>query len=402
MRLIRLFIMIPELRKKYNSEFTQLKYDNFLKDINTSLKYPSDFRISETPVFLPDDFAVELIIACNDIVEQIQTKEFKLKSNYAIPDGLAVPNEDDHPLFLQIDFAVTKDENYRCLPKLIELQGFPSLYGFQHFFTNKIKKYFDIPDDFTPYFSGLNTDTYAKKFKEVMLKDKAPENVILLEIHPERQKTRIDFAATEEVTGIKTVCLTKIKKKNKKLFYEHNGKEILIKRIYNRVIFDELIRSKTKYNFDLTEPLDVEWAGHPNWFFKISKHSLPSLKGKYVPRCYFLNEIDAYPPDLHNYVLKPLYSFAGMGVEVDITREKLDEIKNKENYILQHKIEYAPIIETPDDFSKVEIRMMFIWDNKPMLVNNLVRMSKGKMMGVDFNKNKTWVGSNSAFHRVKS
>ena len=97
-----------------------------------------------------------------------------------------------------------------------------------------------------------------------------------------------------------------------------------------------------------------------------------------------------------------MYSFAGLGVEVDLTKEKLDEIKNKENYILQHKIEYAPVIETPDDFSKVEIRMMFFWDEKPMLVNNLVRMSKGKMMGVDFNKNKTWVGSNSAFHRVKS
>ncbi len=394
--------MIPELRKKYNSEFTQQKYEDFLNDINTSLKYPSDFRISETPIFLPDDFAVELIIACNDIVEQIQTKEFKEKSNHAIPKGFTVPNEDEHPLFLQIDFAVTKDGNNHCLPKLVELQGFPSLYGFQHFFATKIKNHFNIPTDVTPYFSGLTADKYAKKFKEIMLKDKNPENVILLEIHPEKQKTRIDFAATEELTGIKSVCLTKIKKRNKQLFYEDNGKEVRIERIYNRVIFDELIRSGIKYEFDLTEDLDVEWAGHPNWFFKISKHSLPSLKGKYVPRCYFLNEIDAYPPDLHNYVLKPLYSFAGMGVEVDLNKEKLDEIKNKENYILQHKIEYAPVIETPDGNSKVEIRMMFFWNNKPMLVNNLVRMSKGKMMGVDFNKNKTWVGSNSAFHRVKS
>ncbi len=394
--------MISELRKKYNSEFTQKKYDDFLKDVNSSLKYPVDFRISETPVFLPDEFALELIIACNDIVEQIQTKEFKAKSHDAIPKGLEVPNEDEHPLFLQIDFAVTKDKNDHCLPKLIELQGFPSLYGFQNYFADKIKNHFNIPADFTPYFSGLTSEEYKNKFKSILLKDKSPENVVLLEIHPEKQKTRIDFAATEELTGIKTVCLTKIKKKNKQLFYEDNGKDVRIERIYNRVIFDELIRSRINYGFDLTEPLDVEWAGHPNWFFKISKHSLPSLKGKYVPRCYFLNEIDAYPPDLHNYVLKPLYSFAGLGVEIDLNQAKLDDIKNRENYILQHKIEYAPVIETPDGFSKVEIRMMFFWDEKPMLVNNLVRMSKGKMMGVDFNKNKTWVGSNSAFHRVKS
>ncbi len=336
------------------------------------------------------------------LLNKFKQKNLKKNPNNAIPKGLNVPNEDEHPLFLQIDFAITKDENYHCFPKLIELQGFPSLYGFQYFISKKIKEHFDIPNDFTPYFSGLTSNSYSKKFKEAILKDKNPENVVLLEIHPERQKTRIDFAATEELTGIKTVCLTKIKKKNKQLFYEQDGKDIRIERIYNRVIFDELNRTGTKYNFDLTDELDVEWAGHPNWFFKISKHSLPSLKGKYVPRCYFLNEIDAYPPDLHNYVLKPLYSFAGMGVEVDLTKEKLDKIKNRENYILQHKIEYAPVIETPDDFSKVEIRMMFIWDKKPMLVNNLVRMSKGKMMGVDYNKNKTWVGSNSAFHRVKS
>ncbi len=394
--------MIPEIRKKFNSEFTQNKYDNFLEDINSSLKYPCDFRISETPLFLSDEFAMELIIACNDLVEQIQSKEFKEKLKGAIPNGLNVPNENEHPLFLQIDFAITKNEYGQFLPRLIELQGFPSLYGFQYFFSKKVRNHFNIPKGFTPYFSGLTADTYAKKLKEIIVRDKNPENVILLEIYPEKQKTRIDFAATEELTGIKTVCITKVKKKNKQLFYERDGKEITIERIYNRVIFDELIRSGIKYDFDFTEELDVEWAGHPNWFFKISKHSLPTLKGKYVPRCYFLNAIDAYPPDLQNYVLKPLYSFAGLGVEVDLTKEKLDEIKNRENFILQHKIEYAPLIETPDGFSKAEIRMMFLWDKKPMLANNLVRMSKGKMMGVDFNKNKTWVGSNSAFHRVKS
>ena len=184
----------------------------------------------------------------------------------------------------------------------------------------------------------------------------------------------------------------------KKLFYSKDGKDIEVKRIYNRVIFDELERKKINFEFNFKDDVDVEWAGHPNWFFKISKYSLPMLKGNYVPECYFLNELNKYPDNLEDFVLKPLFSFAGLGVEVDVTKEKLDELQNRSNYILQHKVEYAPLIETPDGFSKVEIRMMFLWEEKPLLVNNLIRTSKGKMMGVDFNKNKTWIGSSIAYH----
>ena len=187
-------------------------------------------------------------------------------------------------------------------------------------------------------------------------------------------------------------------KTKKKLFYKENGKEILIERIYNRVIFDELTKKKMQLNFNFTDELDVEWIGHPNWFFKISKYSLPFIKSKYAPQTFFLNEVQKYPSDIQNYVLKPLYSFAGSGVSVDVTKELLDSTNEKHNYILQKKVEYASCIETPDDFAKAEIRMMFVWKEKPILVNNLVRMSKGKMMGVDYNKNKTWVGSSLAFH----
>ena len=111
-----------------------------------------------------------------------------------------------------------------------------------------------------------------------------------------------------------------------------------------------------------------------------------------------MNELDKYPKDLNRFVLKPLFSFAGLGVEVDVTKDILDKVVDKSNYILQEKVEYAPLIETPDEYAKVEIRLMFLWDDKPILTTNLIRTSKGKMMGVDFNKNKTWVGSNIAYH----
>lgn len=390
--------MIPDLRKIFNSQFTETAYNNFLNDLNTSLRYPTDFRVSETPLFLSSELTKELEAACDDLILQIKSEHFLTNSLNAVPSHFKVSGDSDHPIFLQIDFAICKNETGGFIPQLIELQGFPSLYGYQAFFNDKIRKHFEIPENFQSYFSGHNLNSYQEILKQTIVGNENPENVILLEIHPEEQKTRIDFAATERLTGIKTVCLTKVIKHGAKLYYKDNGKEIPIKRIYNRVIFDELEHKNLNFNFDFRDEMEIEWVGHPNWFFRISKHSLPVLKGKYVPHCYYLNDLQSIPDDLHNYVLKPLFSFAGLGVDVEPTKEKLQGIKEKNNYILQQKIDYAPLIETPDEPSKVEIRMMFLWDKEPVLVNNLIRMSKGKMMGVDFNKNKTWVGSSIAFH----
>ncbi len=392
--------MIPEIRKKFNSDFSQKVYQEFLEDLNSGLKYPTDFRVCETPLFLSRELTSELVKASDDLILQLQRKDFLERSENAIPAHLKAPNDFEHPPFLQLDFAITKSGE-KFLPKLIELQAFPSLYGYQAYLNEVIRKHFDIPVGFHNYFSGLNKVSYRSLLTKLIVGNHDPENVILLEIEPEKQKTRIDFAATEQLTGITTVCLSNIKKRSRKLFYVKDGRSIEIKRIYNRVILDELERKKLNFDFNFKDEIDAEWAGHPNWFFKISKFSLPMLIGNYVPECYFLNKIDKYPENLSDFVLKPLFSFAGLGVDVEVTKEKLDAIENKSNYILQQKVEYAPLIDTPDGFSKVEIRMMFLWENKdqkPMLVNNLIRTSKGQMMGVDFNKNKTWIGSSIAYH----
>uniref|UniRef100_A0A7V2ZKI3 Uncharacterized protein n=1 Tax=Ignavibacterium album TaxID=591197 RepID=A0A7V2ZKI3_9BACT len=393
--------MIPKLREQFNAQFSDVRYQAFLDELNSILKYPTDFRVCETPLFLSDDFNDELLKACDDIITQLITEDFKKNSVNAIPKHLIVPNDTDHPVFLSLDFAITKD-NEKHIPKLIELQGFPTLYGYQYFLNRLVKKYFDIPESFTPYYSGFDEDEYVDLLEKIILGNEEPENVILLEIEPQKQKTRIDFAAMEKLIGIPEVCITDLIKKGRKLFYKKDGNEIEVKRIYNRVIFDELERKQIESSFSFFDEVDVRWVGHPNWFFRISKFSLPQLKGKYVPECYYLNQLEKYPDDLSQFVLKPLFSFAGLGVDVDITKEKLDKITDRENYILQQKVEYAPVIKTPDDYSKVEIRMMYLWEEsakKPELVMNLIRTSKGRMMGVDFNKNKTWVGSSLAYHQ---
>jgi len=392
--------MILELRKKFNSEFTQEKYDAFQNDLNTSLKYPVDFRISETPIYLTNDLKKKLLSACDELCKQVNSDEFKIQMKDAVPTHLNVPNETDHPELFVFDFAICKNESTgEYYPNLIELQGFPTLYGYQFFFERKIRKYFNLPGDYTPYFNNITHEEYVEMLRDVIVAEADPENVVLLEIEPEKQKTRVDFAATEKLLGVKEVCISDVIKQGKFLYYKKNGIEIPIKRIYNRVIFDELNRTKTRFNFDLQEELNVRWVPHPNWFYKMSKYSLPVLKGEFVPKCFYLRELTAYPTNLENYVLKPLFSFAGLGVKIDVTKEMLKEIKDPENYILQEKVNYTPLIETPDEYAKVEIRMMFIWKDEPVLVNNLVRQSKGKMMGVDFNKNKTWVGGSTALHK---
>lgn len=397
--------MIPKLRDKFNSEFTEERYNAFTKDLDDANNYHIDFRIAETPIFLPEDLMKELRSASEEIIDALQSDAFKEYSVKACPEGLKVPNEDEHTSLIAIDFAVCKDDNGNLIPQLIELQGFASLYCYQHLLDEMTRKHFGIGENFTNYFSGLDKDSYIELLKEVFIGNSNPENVILLEIEPEKQKTRIDFICTEKLLGIKTVCITKVIKEGKKLFYESEGKKIAIDRIYNRVIYDELKkRTDIKYNFRFTEELDVKWIAHPNWFFKISKYSLPFLKSKYVPDTKFLSEYENYPEDLENYVLKPLYSFAGVGVKFELEKSDLEEIPDSEkaNYILQKKIKYEPVIKTFDIPATAELRLLYVWkdkeNDKPILINNLVRLSKGKMMGVDFNKDKTWVGSSIAYY----
>lgn len=391
--------MIKSLREKYNSEFTEEKYIAFHKDLDSVYNNKIDFRIAETPIFIPKDFLNELLKASDELVTALQTKEFKEYSVSALPDNLAVPNEDSHPSLLSLDFAICKDEIGNFIPQLIELQGFASLYCYQELLNRKMRKHFNIAANLASHFNYFDHESYVQELKDIILGNSNPENVILLEIEPEKQKTYIDFLCTEDYLGIKSVCISKIIKEGKKLFYENSGKKTPIDRIYNRVIYDELSKRKDlKYNFRFTEELDVKWIAHPNWFFKISKYSMPFFKSKYVPPTEFLSDVKEYPSDLENYVLKPLYSFAGVGVVFDVKKELLDSIKDKSNYILQRKVHYEPCIKTLDIPAKAEIRLLFVWDDKPLLINNLVRLSKGDMMGVDFNKDKTWVGSSIAYY----
>jgi hypothetical protein len=395
--------MISHIRHQFNTAFSDARYTQFVAQIKQECP-ELDFRVAETPVFIDQNFKNKLIEACESFVDVITGQFFKIQTQAAIPSDQAVPNENAHSSFLAIDFAVCKDNNGELIPQLIELQGFPSVFGFQTYLTEHFRTFYDIPANVTNYFGGVsNQEAYIAKLKEVIIGNENPENVILLEIYPETQKTRIDFAITTALLGIKTVCYTKIKKRGRQLFYDNDGHETAIKRIYNRLIFDDLKNyPDLKAEFEFTDDIDVTWVGHPNWFFRISKYTLPYLKSRYVPQTRFVSEYNGdFPTNLEDYVLKPLFSFAGSGVVIEVRPEDLTAIHDPENWILQKKVAYEPIIEAPDGLVKCEIRMLYVWPDaaeRPTLLTSLSRLSRGKMIGVRFNKDFTWVGASTCFY----
>ncbi|RZJ19881.1 MAG: hypothetical protein EON51_16450, partial [Acinetobacter sp.] len=354
--------MIQKYRKAFNDNFTEEKYSQFLKELGEG--FPEiPFRVAETPIFIPDALKKKLIAAGEEIISLIKQANFKELTQKAIPQEWNVPNETAHPHFLTFDYGLCKDENGEVTPMLIEMQGFPSLYGFQTHLAKTYQKEFDLDEKLSPYFNGLDEDSYFQLFRKVIIGAHQPHEVALMDIDAPNQKTAIDFFVTAKHLGIKILALEEIFKEGNKLFYEEDGQKIKLKRIYNRLIFDEIGENTEifKNSFDPREELDVEWITHPNWFYRISKYTMPFLKSEFVPETRFLNTIENTPTDLENYVLKPLFSFAGMGVIIDVTEADIAAIKDPENWILQRKVTYEPVVEAPDAGVKAEIRMMYLW-----------------------------------------
>lgn len=388
--------MIPKYRTLFNASFTSEKYQEFQNDIASDFDYMPTFRMAETPFFISNALKNQLIEGCKDVIDFILRDDFKTLTDKSLELNIKVPNEDEHTTFLAIDFGIC-EENGEVLPKLIEVQGFPTLYNYQPNLYAKYANQYPFLKELTPFFDDLNQEEYLAIIEEAICDNHPKENVILLEIEPEKQNTRIDFLYCSRDIGIPVVCVTDIIKKGKQLFYINSkGEEILVKRIYNRVIFDELeLRQDLKLNFSFSDELDVEWAGHPNWFFRISKFILPFLKGKYFIETTLLSDLKVIPEDLENYVLKPLFSFSGSGVIFHVKKEDIEAVKEKDLYILQKKVHYMPILQSPDGKVKVEVRVLCVWkknDKAPTLLCNLARLSRGEMIGVKFNKDKDWVG----------
>jgi len=413
--------MIPSYRQSFNASFTQDKYERLRREMSSRCGMDVPFPMCETPCFFPRALVERMAEDGKALIRQlVENPEYRARSEASIPARFRAPNEAAHPMFIQVDFGLVRDAGGELQPKLVELQAFPSLYAYQPVLAQAYMKVYGLDSRLTYFLSELDAASYKQLLESAIVAGHDPENVVLMEVHPEEQKTLPDFLLTEKLLGIRTVCITKIHKQSRRLFYEESGKQVQIERIYNRAIVDELERKGVELPFDFRDDLEVEWAGHPNWYFRISKYSIPYLKHPSVPRTWFLDQLtgkgtdgadssagtttaavpaaNAVPADLENFVLKPLYSFAGLGVMIAPTRKDVEAIPpaRRGQYILQERVDFTPVIETPYGATKVELRIMYIWLNELLPVLTIVRMGRGLMMGVDHNKGMAWVGSSAA------
>ena len=393
--------MIPSLRQQFNDSFTPEKYQAFLRRVDEACGTHVQFRLSETPCFFPKPLIDRMASDGQALIRQlVDNPAYRAKSDEAVPAAFKVPNEAPHPMFVQVDFGLVRDARGELQPKLVELQAFPSLYAYQGPLADAYLDVYGLDSRLKYVLSGLDTSSYRELLRRAIVGSHDPENVILMEIHPQEQKTLPDFLLTRKMLGVRTVDIVDIKKEGARLYYERGGKRIPIRRIYNRAIVDELERKNVNLSFDWRDDLDVEWAGHPNWYFRISKFSIPYLKHASVPKTWFLDRLDEVPADLENYALKPLYSFAGLGVVIAPTKEDIAAIpaEKRPYYILQERMHFEPVIATPFGATKAEVRVMYVWLDELTPAMTIIRMGRGLMMGVDHNKNMEWVGASAGLY----
>lgn len=402
--------MLEPYRSDFNARFTEAKYGELIARLCAETRTQIEFRIAETPCFFAPELMDRMVRAGQELTAQLLGNQAYLQAaSTAIPAAFRIPHQNAHPHFMTVDFGLVRNAAGELEPKLVEMQAFPSIFGYQPALAKAYLEVFDLDPSLQYLFGGLDEAAYWAILREVIVGRHDPKHVVLMEVEPEEQKTLPDFVLHARHLGIAIVDVAKVVKQDRRLFYREAATDQLvpIQRIYNRVIVDELERKGIDLPFDYRDDLDVEWAGHPNWYFQISKFSIPHLRHPTVPAAVFLDEWfagegrDRLPEDRSQWVFKPLYSFAGKGIQFGPSDADLAAVPvaERHNYLLQERVHFEPVIRTPEGPTQAEIRILYAWpDGKSMIpMTNLVRMGRGLMMGVDYNRDRSWVGGSTGF-----
>ncbi|HLL53083.1 MAG TPA: hypothetical protein VK447_06020, partial [Myxococcaceae bacterium] len=301
-------------RDLFNAAYSDNLFADFMGRLERKFgKFP--FRVAETPLIITTELRDTLARHSSEIVEQLSEPALLAKLKQVIPPHYNVPGMDPLPNCVQVDFALVEGPDGKMDGRVVELQAFPSLYALMAVMADAWAETMQekVPGLNEPFnqFIGLDKKAAVDLLARTIVGNADPAETVLVDYQPENQKTAPDFEATRQLFGVDAVCVTKLVKQGNKLFREKDGKLVQVKRIYNRMVFDELEVKGVKAPFSWNEELDVTWCSHPNWYWVWSKYSLPFLNHPAVPRARFLSDIPELPADLSRYVLKPLFSFAG-------------------------------------------------------------------------------------------
>ena len=405
--------MIPSLRQEFNHHYHAEDYPRLLRHLREAVGAQIEFRVAETPCFFSAELMQQAAATGSELTTMLVGNPRYLETSArAVPAPFHMPNETPHPHFMTADFGLVRVPSGNLELRLVELQAFPSVFAYQSVLSQAYRDVFRLDDSLDGFLGGHTETSFWKLYSQVILGGHEPENVVLTEVDPYHQKTLPDFLITAKKLGISIVDISDLVRvaqpgRIPKLFRRDGGRLIPVHRIYNRAIVDEIVRREVRLPFDYREPLDVEWAGHPNWYFHISKFSIPYLDHPAVPPAVFLSDWmngigrDRLPSDKKSLILKPLFSFAGKGIQFGPGDEDLLSIPESQrgDYLLQERVHFEPTIQTPFGMTQAEIRILYLWpdggDMDPVL--SLVRLGRGKMMGVDHNRDQEWVGGSAAF-----
>ncbi len=396
--------MDPELRARFNAGFRPSLGEAVRRDLARRVGHGVPFPVAETPLFFSAAVRDRFAEAAREVMALLSDPAWIESQEQFVPEPYRSATRNALPQMAQIDFAVARDESGEFVPKCVELQGFPSLYAFQillaDVWATHLAEMPDMPRRWRLFFSDHDRYSALALLRRTIVGTHDPEEVILLDLNPPAQKTAPDFSISRRWWGVDAICLTEIKRDGNKLYRVKDGRTIRIRRIYQRIVMDELEQQpQLRVPFAWHEPLDVEWVPHPAWFFLWSKQSMLHLDHPTIPKTVLLSSLSEWPADLGGWILKPLYSFAGAGVNISPTHADLDAVPadKRAEWVLQEFVEYTDALCTPDgDPVKAELRMMFVRPDDAeelTLLLNLARLSRGKMMGVDFNKDLPWTGS---------
>jgi len=429
--------VIPALRRDFNARFRPETFRTMLHSLDAVARTHIAFPVAETPCFFPSSMLDEMARIGIDLTLQlVNNPAYLARSLAAIPEPWRAADQNSHPHFLTADFGLVREDSGRLAPRLVEMQAFPSVFAFQWAASEAYRSAFSLDPSLRYLLGGLDQAQFWKLLARTIVAGHDPQTVVLIDVDPAHQKTLPDFHITADHLGIRIVDIAALETLDPapdspsqlpRLGYRAKGRLIPIRRIYNRAIVDELVRRQIPLQFGYRQPFDVEWAGHPNWYFHVSKFSIPFLDHPAVPPAVFLDDWfrssaggsksacgpkesargpkndarDRLPSSRDRLILKPLYSFAGQGILFAPTDDQLAAIPpaQRHHYLLQERVTFEPVIDTPFGPTQAEIRILYVWPDQGNLTPliSLVRLGRGQMMGVDHNRGQSWVGASAAF-----
>ena len=161
----------------------------------------------------------------NELVSQIlDNADAMAAADGAVPDRFKGDGAETLPTFVQVDFGLVRAADGSIEPKLVELQAFASLYGFQLVVAEAYRDAFGLPASLGVFLDGLDADSYHSLVANAIVGDHDPAEVVLMEIEPHKQKTWPDFVVTEQMWGVRAVDVSEVHREGRRLYYRRDGK----------------------------------------------------------------------------------------------------------------------------------------------------------------------------------